>query len=233
MAAKRVTKDPEERKCELIDAAERLFASRGYEETAISEIVKEVKVSQGAFYYYFQSKEDVLVAVIKKNMLQMEQDVRAVAGRDDLEDPEKLNLIFNRFMDLGISGRQTFTYIHQHKSPTMHRKLMSDNPLARIAPLVAGVIAHGKAEGRFQVDHPLENATLLLILLGSSLHAFYKLESRQGAGSIGRQETDGLSLNRMRLALEDMLTKVLGSQDYRFKLEAWESKNFVEGESHN
>ena len=67
-ARERVTKDPEERKQELIDAAERLFMERGYEATAVSDIVQEVGVAQGTFYYYFPSKEEILEAIIEKDM---------------------------------------------------------------------------------------------------------------------------------------------------------------------
>lgn len=44
---KRISNDPEERRLELIDAAERLFIERGYEHTAISGIVKELNIAQG------------------------------------------------------------------------------------------------------------------------------------------------------------------------------------------
>ena len=62
----RIVKEPEERRKELIDTAEQLFIAQGYEQTSISDIVREVNVSQGAFYYYFESKEDVLVAAMEK-----------------------------------------------------------------------------------------------------------------------------------------------------------------------
>lgn len=60
----RVSKQPEERKQELIDAASELFQSRGYERTAVSDIVHRVGVAQGLFYYYFHSKQDIFLAVI-------------------------------------------------------------------------------------------------------------------------------------------------------------------------
>jgi len=33
---------------------------KGYEKTAVSDIVKKAKVAQGTFYYYFKTKEDIL-----------------------------------------------------------------------------------------------------------------------------------------------------------------------------
>lgn len=47
MMVKRVVKDPEERRKELIDTAERLFITAGYDQTAISDIVREINISRG------------------------------------------------------------------------------------------------------------------------------------------------------------------------------------------
>ncbi|MFA6373381.1 MAG: TetR/AcrR family transcriptional regulator, partial [Methanothrix sp.] len=75
----RIVKEPEERRKELIDTAGRLFVAQGYDQTSISDITKEVNVSQGAFYYYFDSKEDVLVAVMEKQIALMESDFTRAA----------------------------------------------------------------------------------------------------------------------------------------------------------
>jgi AcrR family transcriptional regulator len=42
-------KDPETRRGELIDAAEELFLASGYEDTAVSDIVRKIGVAQGTF----------------------------------------------------------------------------------------------------------------------------------------------------------------------------------------
>src|SRR5215831_13698635 len=46
----------------LMDAAETLFAERGYHETSVSDIVRAAGVSQGTFYQYFGHRRDVLMA---------------------------------------------------------------------------------------------------------------------------------------------------------------------------
>ena len=52
----RITKNPEERKKELIGIAEQLFIKKGYEQTAVSDIVKKSKSSTGYFLLLFQDK---------------------------------------------------------------------------------------------------------------------------------------------------------------------------------
>ncbi len=214
---KRIIKDPEERKRELIDTAERLFISRGYEQTAISDIVKEVNVSQGTFYYYFDSKEDVLVGVLKKSLAAMEESFTQIASEKDLDEAVRLNSMINAFISSSTSGKKILGYIHDGKNAALHRKLIKIRPLSRIAPIMADVISAGTKKGRFNVAHPLETSYLLLMLIASALHMFYHplaLRELKDAGSPGNMDYDG-----MRKALEDAVGRTLGVSDYRFFLQ--------------
>ncbi|UJL45954.1 TetR/AcrR family transcriptional regulator [Virgibacillus sp. NKC19-16] len=49
-----------EKKMKLIEAGVRLVATQGYHNTSIQEIASEAGVSKGAFYLYFQSKEEFI-----------------------------------------------------------------------------------------------------------------------------------------------------------------------------
>ena len=55
----RIVKAPDVRRSELIACAQRLFYSMGYENTSVSDIVNEVGVAKGTFYYYFKSKQAI------------------------------------------------------------------------------------------------------------------------------------------------------------------------------
>lgn len=59
-------KDSEERKDEFIDVAEKLFKENGIVDTTVNSIVKDMNVAKGLFYYYFNSKEDVIDAISAK-----------------------------------------------------------------------------------------------------------------------------------------------------------------------
>ena len=62
----RETKDSEERRKEFVDAAEKLFKKNGIVDTTVNNIVKELDVAKGLFYYYFKSKDDVIDAISEK-----------------------------------------------------------------------------------------------------------------------------------------------------------------------
>ena len=49
----------------IVDAADQLFYSRGYNQTSFSDISDETGIPRGNFYYYFKTKEDILTAVVE------------------------------------------------------------------------------------------------------------------------------------------------------------------------
>jgi len=54
---------PAERRTELLDAAERLFADRGLATTTIADITRAAGVSKGSFYVYFASRDELVEAL--------------------------------------------------------------------------------------------------------------------------------------------------------------------------
>jgi AcrR family transcriptional regulator len=57
------TKPPEERRDELMNAAQKLFIEHGVGQTTIEQITAAADVAKGTFYLYFSSKEDVLAGL--------------------------------------------------------------------------------------------------------------------------------------------------------------------------
>ena len=60
---KRPRTKPAEVRRELIDAAHRLFLDKGFEATSVGEIVEAADVAKGTFYFYFKTKDDILLAL--------------------------------------------------------------------------------------------------------------------------------------------------------------------------
>jgi AcrR family transcriptional regulator len=217
MEMKRIVKDPEERRKELIDTAERLFVTNGYDQTAVSDIMNAVNLSQGAFYYYFESKEDVLVAILEKNVAVMESALKQTADRTDLDEAVKLNAMFNQFISVTISGKKIHNYIHQEMNATLRKKLIKIRLSSRIAQIMAAVISKGIEKGRFDVARPLETSYLLIMLLASAFRVFNRFETIDELKDT--EQSDKQNHENMRIALEDLLGRALGVSDYRFFLQ--------------
>lgn len=64
--AKRSAAEAAETRRNIMDAAERQFAERGFAATATAEIAKAAKVTEGALFHHFQNKRELFRAVVKK-----------------------------------------------------------------------------------------------------------------------------------------------------------------------
>ena len=161
----RVTKSPLERKQELIDAATRLFNERGYEQTAVSDIVREVEVAQGTFYYYFSSKEEILEAVIEKDMALLEESVRQIMRKEGADAAMKINAIVNGIIGISSSRKEIMDYLHLESNAVMHEK-MERHIIERLVPLMAKVIAGGDQELGYSIVSIQQNwrSSFLLLL---------------------------------------------------------------------
>ena len=74
-----------ETRSQLIEAAVKVFAERGYSEARIEAIAEAAGFSKGAFYSNFESKEELVLAVLEQTMLSrtdLMSDAVASAGHD-------------------------------------------------------------------------------------------------------------------------------------------------------
>ncbi|MCB0101002.1 MAG: TetR/AcrR family transcriptional regulator [Anaerolineales bacterium] len=58
--------DPEstqETRTRILEAAVKVFATKGYHDTKVDDIVGEAQTSKGAFYFYFPSKQEIFIAL--------------------------------------------------------------------------------------------------------------------------------------------------------------------------
>ena len=56
---------PEVRRERLVEAATKVFAERGYEGASVDEIAAEADMSTGAIHYWFEVRDEVLIAALK------------------------------------------------------------------------------------------------------------------------------------------------------------------------
>jgi AcrR family transcriptional regulator len=202
LAMTRIVKNPEERRMELIDTAESLFSQKGYDDTAVSDIVKRINVGQGTFYYYFKSKEDILEAVAEKIVAPIAETIQNISKGD--EDPAtQVNSILNCILKAASSETGFMKLMHQKGNYLLHDKL-EEALETRISTSIAEVIIKGMEEGIFNMKYPKES---FILLLSSTLYISYHFSS------------DHEARERMRAALEEITARVLGIKDYRFQLE--------------
>ena len=81
------------RRDEFLDAAQRLIESKGYEQMSIQDVLDEVGTSRGAFYHYFGSKQDLLLAVVERFGAAVASFLEPIAGDPELSAIERLRKV--------------------------------------------------------------------------------------------------------------------------------------------
>jgi AcrR family transcriptional regulator len=69
-------REREQRKAKIIDAAERLFFSRRYEEVSMEEIAREVELNKATLYLYFENKEALYATIVLRGIRILEEKYR-------------------------------------------------------------------------------------------------------------------------------------------------------------
>ncbi|MEK6274920.1 MAG: TetR/AcrR family transcriptional regulator [Actinomycetota bacterium] len=73
----------EEKRRQILDAAVRAFARKGYHACRVGEIAEEAGVAYGLVYHYFGSKEEVLETIFRDTWTQMLARISEVADSDE------------------------------------------------------------------------------------------------------------------------------------------------------
>lgn len=158
----RITKKPEERKNEILDAAEMLFTTKGYSSTTINDILQVVGIAKGTFYYHFQSKEEVMDAIVMRFIDIGVRAAKAVASDPNLTATDKIFHILMAQKPDAERKEQMIEQLHQVNNAEMHQKSLVETIL-QLTPVLTEVIEQGIAEGSFQTPYPKETVEFLLV----------------------------------------------------------------------
>lgn len=158
----RVVKEASVRRNEILDAAERLFVTKGFDKTSTNDILEQVGIARGTLYYHFGSKEEILNAMIQRMTEGLVQRADGIFAQKDVPVLERLTrmvLALNVDSDL---GHAILEQMHKPQNALMHQK-MREGLLAGIVPLFTGLIEEGIAQGICQTDYPAQAAEMILL----------------------------------------------------------------------
>lgn len=82
----------EERKNQILEAARETFAERGFHKTRMADIAEASGLSKGALYWYFESKDAIILSLLDKVFEPELLDLRSLLGHDS--SPEEKILVY-------------------------------------------------------------------------------------------------------------------------------------------
>ena len=149
----RVVKEAEERKQEILDAAEMLFGTKGFDNTSTGDILDAVGIARGTLYYHFKSKEEILDGVIQRMTNRLMEDAKAIVRNKELPVLERLT---KAIMALNVEskiGYEVMEQVHRPQNALMHQK-MQTTLLSGITPIFTELVEEGIEQGICHTRYP-------------------------------------------------------------------------------
>ena len=204
-------KEHEERRHEILDAAQHLFYTQGYADTPVSAILEAVGVAKGTFYHYFKGKEDVLDQLVERSLAQVvpaAQEIADTPGRDPLD---KLLGVFGLVSNWKMENRELMlemVRVFYRDENILLRTKVYRTSRRYMAPVMGRIIAEGVESGVFNTPHPHHAANIVFRISESMGDDMYELILRLGQDP---QSADAL-LEHIE-AFETALERIIGAPE--------------------
>ena len=190
------TKPPEERRVELMNAAQRLFLEQGVGPATIEQITSRADVAKGTFYLYFSSKDDILAALRERFAQELLASIEAAIEARPKEDWKGKLATWARS---GVAGYLDSMRLHDivfyESRPPTREGLVNNAIIDHLYEL----LRDGSEAGVWEIDDPRFTAVFLF----SGLH-----------GVVDHASANEKRLNRGRLAqrFERLCFRTVGLQ---------------------
>jgi len=158
----RVVKDAGERRNEILDAADELFGSKGFDKTSTNDILDKVKIARGTLYYHFKSKEDIMDALIERYNIRLMGAARKIALDKNIPVNDRIIRVVKSLNISGESDKEIMEHIHRPQNALMHQKIQKVL-INGLTPILAGVIKDGIEQGLFNTPFPYECMEMIVI----------------------------------------------------------------------
>ena len=157
---------PDDRPQEILDAALKVFAERGYRNTRLEDIGEAAGVTKGAIYHYFANKEELLLRAIEHRREEALGRIEDVLRDTKAPVSTRLRLLVRRWFGSVPEERlAVVTLLVQgiaHEVPDAFRRWLAGGPAAS-AQLIASLVREGQARGEFRADADADVAARMLV----------------------------------------------------------------------
>ena len=153
---------------EILDVAQRLVYTKGFDQMSIQDILDELHISKGAFYHYFDSKGDLLEALIDRMRLDVEPVILPIIDDPELPALDKLHRFFDTSAQWKTARKEyllSLLRVWYADENALVRQKSTSHLIKWFTPLLAKVIREGVQEGVLQTEFPDQTAEIVLSML--------------------------------------------------------------------
>lgn len=154
----RKEREKEQRRKQILEASEKLFLQKGYDNVTMDEIARECELSKGTLYLYYKSKEELFCVLLIKCMdVLIHMFKEGIEGKKSIV--EKMQAIGVKYLEFYYKYPQYFkilNYMGEHKSiksegmEDLEKQLIKKNK--ELWDIDVQILEEGKKEGIFKND---------------------------------------------------------------------------------
>lgn len=153
-----------EKQVQIMEAAEVLFAEKGFNGTSVRDISEKAGVNLAMISYYFGSKDKLFESLFKFRVDANKVKIETIVELKDLSAMDKVNLLIDNYIDK-IMGQQCFHRVLAREqvlnnaiTSTMILQIKRTNQ-----ELIKKLISEGQRKGEFRknIDVPMMMTTLI------------------------------------------------------------------------
>lgn len=176
----------DERWQSILAGASRAFRRLGYAQTTLEDVAGEVGINRATLYYYVGTKEELLIALLRRPMLQMTAEMRAIADLD-LAPSERLRRILLQYVTDMAETPELTIFVAQSLHQVMSGREAADIEANadEYGRAVTTVIEEGVAAGEFRGDVEPRLAMLAIIGMFNWIHRWYRPDGELTLAQIG------------------------------------------------
>ena len=146
--------EKEKRRNEIVDAAERVFAKKGYEKASMGDVADAARLSRGLLYVYFKDKKDLYMAIAARAMeMLLDKFEKVVQGKAN--GFEKMRAIGDAYIRFAHEQPEYFETMGQYvgtseiESPSFEACHESSEGIFK---LMGAIIQEGIHDGSIRAD---------------------------------------------------------------------------------
>jgi AcrR family transcriptional regulator len=154
-------------KNKIIETAHLFFSEKGYDKTSVNDIINKLGISKGAFYHYFNSKDDVLDAIILGYTVEAVDMMYEIVYDPKLNGLEKYIKMFKETQARREKNAERFSFLIKlflKEDNLLFRHRYTEKILELTKPPFILILQQGVKEGLFVINHPEETAELIIRL---------------------------------------------------------------------
>jgi AcrR family transcriptional regulator len=145
------------RRNQVLDVAQRLLYSKGYENMTIQDVLDGLQMSKGAFYHYFSSKEALLEAITDRMVEGALAALRPIEVDSSLSALEKLRRYLNTGAQWKTERRELLiplVRVWYHDDNLAVRQRYFHKTMREVSRFMTEVITQGVREGTMNNPYP-------------------------------------------------------------------------------